>query len=232
MKKKLNIKNFKALLFDMDGIVVDSMPYHFISWFEVLKHYGVRVSPMTIFEMEGAKWDEVIKTAYKQSGKKFTPGIAAKIRFERETIFKKYFNRYIFDGIPEFLREQSSPKQGFKQSLKQSFMTGLVTGSSLKEAEGFLPADLYNLFDVVVAGDMVKRSKPYPDPYLAAAKKLGVLPKECFVIENAPYGIKAAKAAKMCCAAITTSLPASYLKEADIIFQNHKELYSFFTETK
>ena len=217
MKKKLNIQNFKALLFDMDGIVVDSMPYHFISWFEALKHYGVRVSPMTVFEMEGAKWDEVIKTAYKQSGKKFTSGIAAKIRLERETIFKKYFHRYIFDGMPEIL----------KFLKKQSFLTGLVTGSSLKEAKRFLPADLYDLFDAVVAGDTVKRSKPHPDPYLASAEKLGVLPKECFVVENAPYGIKAAKAAKMLCAAIATSLPESYLKEADIIFENHKELYSF-----
>ncbi|MCL2144050.1 MAG: HAD family phosphatase [Endomicrobia bacterium] len=218
MKKNLNIKNFKAVLFDMDGIVVDSMPYHFISWFEVLKRYGVRVSPMTIFEMEGAKWDAVIKLAYKQSGKKLAAGLTDKIRFERETVFKKYFNRYIFDGICEFIRFLK----------KRGILAGLVTGSSLKEAKRFLPGTLYALFDAVVAGDTVKRSKPYPDPYLTAASKLKVFPKECIAVENAPYGIKAAKAAKMRCFAVATTLPKKKLSKADMVFDSHKELYSCF----
>ncbi|MCL2484642.1 MAG: HAD family phosphatase [Endomicrobia bacterium] len=214
----MKVKKFKTVLFDMDGVVVDTMPYHFISWFEVLKRYGVRISPMTIFEMEGAKWDAVIKLAYEQSGKKLAAGLADKIRFEREKIFKKYFNRYIFDGISEFI----------KSLKKQGVLVGLVTGSSLKEAKRFLPKELYSMFNVVVAGDMIKRSKPYPDPYLTAAKQLDVLSKECVVIENAPYGIKSAKAAKMYCIALATSLPKDKLLEADRVFNTHKELYKYF----
>ena len=216
--KLFKAKLFKAVLFDMDGVVVDSMPYHFISWFEALKRYGVRVSPITIFEMEGAKWSAVIELAFKQSGKKLITGLADKIRFEREEIFKKYFKRHIFNGIPEFV----------KFLKRQSLLTGLVTGSSLKEAERFLPKNLYALFDVIVAGDIVQRSKPYPDPYLIAAKKLGVLPKDCLVIENAPYGIKSAKAAKMFCVAVATTLPKSNLSQAGRVFDTHKELYEIF----
>ncbi|MDR1696549.1 MAG: HAD family phosphatase [Endomicrobium sp.] len=213
----MKIERFKAVLFDMDGVIVDTMPYHFISWFEILKRYGVRVSPMTVFEMEGAKWGAVIEFAYKQAGKKLTAGLADKIRFERETIFNKYFNRYVFEGIPEFI----------KSLKKQSILTGLVSGSSLEEAKRFLPKSIYGLFDVIVTGDMVKHSKPYPDPYLTAAKELGISAKECLVIENAPYGIKAAKAAKMHCLAVATSLHKDKLKKADRVFETHMELYGY-----
>ena len=214
----MKIKKFKAVLFDMDGIIVDTMPYHFISWFEVLKHYGVRVSPMTVFEMEGAKWAAVIELAYRQSGKKLYAGAADKIRFEREKIFKKYFSRYIFNGMPKLL----------KLLKRQGVLIGIVSGSSLKEAKRFLPKNLYGLFDVIVPGDMIKRSKPYPDPYLAASKKLGVTPKECLVIENAPYGIESAKAANMNCIAVATSLAKDKLSQADRVFNTHKELYEYF----
>ena len=216
--KEFKTKIFKAVLFDMDGIIIDSMPYHFISWFEVLKQYGVRISPMIIFEMEGAKWDKVIKLAFKQSGKPLFRQVTQKIREEREQIFNQYFKRYIFTGVPEFI-----------ESLKNNgVLVGLVTGSSLKEAQKMLPKDVYDLFDTIVAGDKVKRGKPYPDPYLIAAKNLKVLPEECVVIENAPYGIKSAKAAKMYCCAIATSLPEALLSKADIIFDTHRSLYKCF----
>jgi HAD superfamily hydrolase (TIGR01509 family) len=215
--KKFRTKSFKAVLFDMDGIIVDSMSYHFISWFEVLKQYNVRINPMIIFEMEGIKWDKVIKLAFKQSGIPLFKQVTQKICKKREQIFNQYFKRYIFTGIPEFIK-----------SLKnKNVFVGLVTGSSLKEVQKMLPEDIYKLFDTIVTGDGVKKGKPYPDPYLAAAKNLKVLPKECMVIENSPYGIKSAKSAKMYCCAIATSLSGDLLSEADMIFDNHRDLYGY-----
>jgi HAD superfamily hydrolase (TIGR01509 family) len=216
--KKFETKSFKAVLFDMDGIIVDSMPYHFISWFEVLRQYNVRINPMIIFEMEGAKWDKVIKLAFKQSNMPLFKQAAQKICKKREEIFNQYFKRYIFIGISEFIKSLKS----------KSVLVGLVTGSSLKEAQKMLPEDIYKLFDTIIAGDGVKKCKPSPDPYLAAAKNLKILPKECMVIENAPYGIKSAKAAKMHCCAIATSLSENLLSEADIIFDTHRDLYEYF----
>jgi HAD superfamily hydrolase (TIGR01509 family) len=216
--KKTRTKSFKIALFDMDGVIVDSMPYHFISWFEVLKQYNVRIKPMVIFEMEGAKWDKVIKLAFKQSGISLFQQATQKICQEREKIFNQYFKRYIFIGIPEFIK-----------SLKnKDVLVGLVTGSSLKEVQKMLPEDIYKLFDTIVTGDRVKRGKPHPDPYLAAARNLKALSKECIVIENAPYGIKSAKAAKMYCCAIATGLSRDFLSEADVIFDTHRELYEYF----
>jgi beta-phosphoglucomutase len=216
--RKIKTKSFKVVLFDMDGVIADSMPYHFISWFEVLNQYNVRINPTIILEMEGAKWDEVIKLAFKQSGIPLFQQATQKIRKKREEIFNQYFKRYIFTGISEFIK-----------SLKnKGVLVGLVTGSSLKEAQKILPKDIYKLFDTIITGDRVKRGKPYPDPYLTAAKNLKVLPKECVVIENAPYGIKSAKTAKMYCCAIATSLSKNLLSEADVVFNTHRELYEYF----
>ncbi|AKL98501.1 HAD family hydrolase [Endomicrobium proavitum] len=216
--KNFNLKKFKAVFFDMDGVITDSMPYHFISWFEVLKKYNVRVAPTTIFEMEGAKWEKVIKLAFKESGKTLPKKLAVKIRFEREKIFDAYFKRFIFDGIEEFVLFLK----------RQGLFVGVVTGSSKTEAAKMLPKKLYKLFDTITAGDMVKKGKPFPDSYLLAAKNLNVCPAQCLVIENAPYGITAAKAAKMKCFAIATTLPKIFLQQADEIFNTHKDLYKYF----
>jgi beta-phosphoglucomutase len=211
--------SFKAVFFDMDGIIVDSMPYHFISWFEALKKYNVRVSPLTIFEMEGAKWDHLIELAFKDYQVELTPEIRFSICDQREKIFKKYFKRYIFTGVLEFIRQLKN----------KNILVGLVTGSLKREAQNMLPEELYNFFDTIIGGDMVANAKPHPEPYLTASSNLKVNPQECLVIENAPYGIKSAKAANMLCYAIATSLPAESLKMADKVFDKHNDLYDYFT---
>jgi beta-phosphoglucomutase len=210
--------SFEAVFFDMDGIIVDSMPYHFISWFEVLKKYNVRVRPSTIFEMEGAKWGEVIEVAFKDYQVELTSEIESRICSQRGEIFKKYFQRNIFSGIREFIRQLKG----------RGSLVGLVTGSLKGEAQDMLPKELYNLFDTVISGDMVVNAKPYPEPYLTAANNLKVIPEKCLVIENAPYGIKSAKSANMICYAIATSLPKESLKMADKIFDKHKDMYDYF----
>ncbi|MDR2399605.1 MAG: HAD family phosphatase [Endomicrobium sp.] len=212
--------SFSAVFFDMDGIVVDSMPYHFISWFEALRKYDVHLGPMLVFQMEGAKWVEIVKTAFIQSNKTLTQEIINTIPSEREELLKKYFKRYIFDGIPEFI----------KLLKNQCVFLGLVTGSYYSEVQKILPKELFDLFDTIIAGDSIKNGKPAPEPYLTAAKNLKVDPKECLVIENAPFGVKSAKAAEMTCYAVATSLSKEYLLQADRVFEMHEELYNYFAE--
>ncbi|MDR1418694.1 MAG: HAD family phosphatase [Endomicrobium sp.] len=217
MKGGQKMFSFKAILFDMDGTIVDSMPYHFISWFEVLKKYGVCVRPSTVFEMEGARMNEIIEIAFKDYQEELTSEIRSCIFSQREEIFKKYFQRHIFSGIREFIEKLKN----------KGTLLGLVSGSFKREVQHMLPKELYDLFDTVIGGDMVKKSKPYPEPYLTAAKNLNVSSEKCLVIENAPYGIKSAKSANMLCYAIATSLPKESLQMADKIFDKHKDLYDY-----
>lgn len=210
------MQKFKAVLFDMDGILVDSMPYHFISWFETMRKYNIRVTPFEIYGKEGEKSELCVEYFFKKAKRKITKEKIKKITRERAEKFNEYFKPYIFAGVEEIIR-------GLK---KQGYKTAVVTGSAKADAVKILPAKIYNLFDVIVSSDIVKIGKPHPEPYLKAAELLNLQPAQCMVIENAPHGIKAAKAAEMYCVAVTTSLPEQYLRQADKICSNISEFFN------
>jgi beta-phosphoglucomutase len=214
LPKKINIK---AILFDMDGVIIDSMPYHFIAWYEALMSYGIRVSCFDIFMREGENWKISVSELFSRSGIGSTDKLLKEIFLSRQKIFKKYFKRFIFDGAVELIDRLNG----------RGYPLALVTGTPRKDVKKILPKNILSKFDVVVGGDCVRRGKPYPDPYLAAAKLLGVKPCNCFVVENAPLGILSAKRAKMYVAAITTSLPREYLRASDIVVNNFVELTRF-----
>ena len=217
IKRKEKLKgNIQAFIFDMDGVLVDSMPYHFISWHEALRPFGVRVSCFDVYLKEGEKWQKSLTYFLRQEHIKPTKKILNQIFAIHEKVFKKTFKRFIFRGAPELLRELK--EKGYK--------LGLVTGTNSSRVRKILTAGLLELFDSIVTGDDVKKGKPHPEPYLNAAKMLGVAPGKCVVIENAPYGIESAKRADMFCVAITTSLPIEYLKRADKIIDKLEQLSS------
>jgi beta-phosphoglucomutase len=196
----------KAVIFDMDGVLIDSMPYHFIAWYEALRPYGVRVSCFDVYSKEGEKWNRTLKDLFVRSGIKPSPKLLNKVFVSRQKIFKKFFKRYIFSGAQGLLSFLS----------KRGYSLGLVTGTPRNEIDTILTRKIISKFRVIVAGDQIRRGKPHPDPYLKAARLFGLKPQECLVVENAPLGIRAAKKAGMFCVAITTSLPKEYLKEADL----------------
>lgn len=196
-----------AVIFDMDGVIIDSMPYHFIAWYEALRKVGVQVRCIDIYLKEGEKWEVTLQKLLKKEGISPERVDIRRIFEYRRKIFRKYFKRFIFNGVEEFIA-----------SLKNDgYRLALVTGTNKREMQRILPCHLQQQFEVIVTGDQVSRGKPYPDPYLRAAELLEVQPKDCLVIENAPYGVQAAKSAGMRCVAITTSLPKEYLKKADKI---------------
>ena len=212
MKKIKNLKKYKAVLFDMDGVIVDSMPYHFISWFETLKKYNVTVSPFDIYEKEGEKCEVCVQRFFKRDNMKCDNVVINEVLKLRDKLYKKYFKVHLFSDIESVLNKLK----------EQGFLLAIVTGSNREKVKSMLPKKIVSKFDVIIAADMIKRGKPYPDSYLTAAKKLNVKPGECIVIENAPYGIKAAK---MFCVAITTSLPKQYLAKADVICQKVSDVF-------
>jgi len=211
----------QAVIFDMDGVIVDSMPYHFIAWHEALRPYGARVSCFDVFTKEGERWERSLEDFLRRAGITPTPRILNKIFLERKRIFKRYFKRFIFKGAGEFLRCLK----------KRGYSLGVVTGTPLEELNKILPRSIRELFEVVVTGDSVKKGKPHPEPYLKAASVLGLRPKQCLVVENAPFGIASAKKAGMFCIAITTSLPRDYLKQADIIVDRLEDITGLIDKT-
>lgn len=191
----------------MDGVIVDSMAYHFISWYEALRPYGVQVNCFDVYSREGERWEKSLKDLLNRENVKPTKQLLARIFKKRQKIFKRYFKRFIFPGVED----------GLACLKDKGHLLGLVSGTPAAQISHILPKKIFTQFNCVIGGDQVKNGKPHPEPYLNAAKELAVLPAECVVIENAPLGIASAKRAGMFCFALTTSLPKEYLRAADMV---------------
>ncbi|MBN2373789.1 HAD family phosphatase [bacterium] len=204
------IHKYKAILFDMDGVIVDTMPYHFSAWQEIFESMGVHLDKREVYKREGEQGIVSISEILENHGKYLSVPELKKLLRDKEMIFKKIASPDLFPGVEDLIL-------GLKEN---GHLLGLVTGTSRDEAEHLLPASLASNFDIIVTGDDVERGKPAPDPYLKAMEGLNVKPDDTLVIENAPYGIKSAKDAGTFCIALTTSLPREYIKDADMVFDS------------
>ncbi len=212
----------KAILFDMDGVIVDTLHFHYLAWDKMFRERGGLVDKHTVLLHEGRNSREILPILMKETNviipeNEWDEFIDRKREYYRSIVEIKYFPN-VFNVIEE-LR-----KRGLK--------TALVTASARKNMEKAIPEDKRKLFDVILTAENFKKAKPNPDPYLEAQKQLGVEVHECVVVENAPLGIEAAKNAGMICIAIETTLEREFLKNADFIINSIEELPAFFPVLK
>ena len=205
---------FEAFLFDMDGVLTDSMPNHWEAWQKVFADLGVIVDREEILRREGEKGMVTLKSVLERSGVRTSPEVLAQALERKEHLFRSFPKPALLPGARELVHElwQSGAR------------VALVTGTSLNEARSNLPADLFEKFDTVVTGDQIDHGKPDPEPYQVALERLGVQKTRALVIENAPFGIASAKGAGLTCIALTTSLPAAELAGADWVATSLHEL--------
>lgn len=204
----------EAIIFDMDGVITDTMPYHYRAWKEVFSCAGIDVSRFDVYIREGQQGINTVREVFREKNKNIKNGEAKELLIKKERLFKRIVKRRFIPGALSFVRYLH--RQGFKLAL--------VTGTSKGEVRKILPADIYKVFDVIVAGDDCQRGKPHPEPYLKAIRRLKVDTPYTLVIENAPSGIEAAKKAKLYCLTLATSLGKRYLKEADAVFSSISDL--------
>ena len=207
----------EAVCFDMDGVVADSMHAHAQCWIDVFKEHGVHLDKTDIFKREGMTGLESIADIFFDKGFVMPPEHILKDLQKKKL---KLFSNYQIEVYPQMFSIFPLLKSKGKK-------IGIVTGSFRYLVYELIPPELMHYVDVVISVDDVKKGKPNPDPYIEAVKKLQVKPEHVIVVENAPMGIKAAKAAGLFCIAISTTLDAGFLKEADIIMQDHNELGAY-----
>ena len=197
----------KGILFDLDGVIVDTLHYHYLAWKHMFGLRGGDVSEHTILLHEGRNSREILPLLIEETG------VAIPIEAHEEFIDtkRKYFRSIVQVGYYPHVFSVIDELRG------RGFQIALVTASALKNMEHALNDDHRSRFDFIITGDEVPRAKPFPDPYLTAAHHLGLHPEECIVVENAPLGIESAKNAGMYCIAIETTLGKEYLTQADLI---------------
>lgn len=194
----------RAVIFDMDGVITDTMEYHFRAWKGVLKEIGLQVSRLDIYSREGEKGGDSLKDILLEHGIEPDKALITRLLEKKEVRFRRIVRPRIFSGAEPLISRLQ----------KKGFILALVTGTSRSELRRYLPEQLLACFTVSLTGDEVNQGKPHPEPYLTVLDHLQISASQAVVVENAPFGIRSARAAGLYCLAITTSLPESYLYEA------------------
>lgn len=215
---------YKAVFFDMDGVILDSMRYHVMAWKKALFEGGCHVNEEILYLHEGAIEPDVAVEIFHRAG--------CDICHRR---FDEIFSRQKEIFISEHLQDicPYPEVEAVLEALEgNDVKVGIVTSTHQDMLEHILPDNIKERLSFVITGDNVRRRKPFPDPYLKAMSCTGFASHECLVIENAPAGIKAAKAANIPCAAIATTLHPHHLQQADFIVQNHSQLFQIIFDAQ
>jgi beta-phosphoglucomutase len=203
-------KPARAIILDMDGVVLDSMPTHLLTWQRTLAPLGIELTADDLYPLEGVPTESTAKLLTERLlGQACSDEEARRLADAKRALFDRLFDPTFVPGILPLLYDL----QG------RGYRLGLVTGSARSVVDGSLaPTGVTGLFDTVVTGDQVSRGKPAPEPYERAAASLELPPDKCLAVENAPLGIQSAKAAGMACVALETTLSAEQLPAADRVF--------------
>ncbi len=205
----------KAVLFDMDGVLYDSMPNHAIAWQQSMAKFGIRMTAEDAYATEGARGVDTIRMMVKkQLGRDIEEEEAQVMYEEKSRCFHAMGEAVIMPGVRELMMKIKA----------DGLQIGVVTGSGQRPLIERLKHDFTDFLEeghLTTAYD-VKKGKPNPDPYLAGLQKMGNLkPWEGIVVENAPLGVHAGVAARIFTVAVNTGpLPDSALlnEGANLLF--------------
>jgi len=198
----------QAVIFDMDGVLTDSEPLINAAAVEMFREKGLVVQPEDFIPFVGT------------GENRYIGGVAEKYGFPLDILAAKKRTYEIYlDLVPERLKAFA----GAQPVVTTCRLAGLKTAVASSADRIKIEANLRKIglppesWDAIVTGEDVARTKPNPDIFLAAARLLRLAPRDCAVVEDAPNGIQAAKAAGMHCVAVAQTFPAEQLTAADLV---------------
>lgn len=217
----------RAVLFDMDGVLYDSMPHHAVAWRESMAKFGIEMTTADAYATEGARgFDTVREMARLKNGLEISEEKAKEIYAEKSRIFHTMPEAPIFEGVKELMQK----------IVDCGLTVNVVTGSAQKQliarlhddfGEWLAPEHITTAYDVT-------HGKPAPDPYLTGLRKAGNLkPWQGIVVENAPLGVRAGVAANVFTVAINSGpLPDEALAEhgCNLLYKKITELLADWDE--
>lgn len=183
----------KGIIFDLDGVLVNSMPSHSQAWMDAFANIaGIRIGRKIIYVMEGMRGEELVEKIFAQHSVS-DKDLAKKVAKEKDRIFKSMEKPQAFEGVREMVQALKCRK-------------AVVSGSGRHDVESVLDSAIgKDLFDVIITADDVKKGKPDPLAFLTALEKLRV--KDTVVVENAPLGVQAANSAGLSCFVVLNNTP-------------------------
>jgi HAD superfamily hydrolase (TIGR01509 family) len=213
----------KAVLFDMDGVLYDSMSHHAVAWQKSMATFGIRMTVDDAYATEGARGVDTIRMMVKrQQGRDIDEMEAQRMYDEKTRQFHALPETNVMQGVLDLMAQIHA----------DGLTIGVVTGSGQRPLINRLLKDFgqYLTEDHIVTAYDVKHGKPDPEPYLRAWERSGYPKEQCCVIENAPLGVRAGKAAGLYTIAVNTGpLPDKMLQRegADQVFPDMDALYNW-----
>ncbi|NMR26932.1 HAD family phosphatase [Pseudoalteromonas sp. NEC-BIFX-2020_015] len=210
----------KAVLFDMDGTLVDSESVHFNCWNDVLAKYGICYEEDEFCQrFSGKATLEAAKEVVAHYQLDITPKALAKAKYD-------YFSEFVSNHLPPLMPYAKEVLLAVKQSgLKMALVTGSARAEALPILKGY---GFYTLFDCVVTKDDVVNPKPAADPYLLALNTLNITAQNAIAIEDTHTGVTAAYNAQVRVMAIPNKHTLNHdLSKATVRFENLQQLWQW-----
>lgn len=197
----------KAVLWDVDGVIVDSYEGHLLSWQETWAKRGIDFTEEDFKRVFGMRNAEIVPLYL---GKDVSQETIEQIGWEKEDSFRRMVRGKI-TALPGVMTL-------FRDLRDNGYMQALVSSTPVENLEMIVDSlKIKPFFKEMISSKDVSRGKPDPQCFLLAAERMGVAPDRCIVMEDAVAGVEAAKRGGMHCVAVTTTNPAEKLKKADII---------------
>jgi len=204
----------KAVIFDLDGVLVDTSEFHMRSWFDLAEKEGFAISEDFFYHTFGMQNYQIIPLLAKRQ--------VSSDEIERMAQWKEQRYRELIRGKAAL----ADGAQELLEDLKKAGFLMAVGTSTPKENVDLVMEETKaaEYFGAFVTDKDVRRGKPAPDTFLTAATKLKVPPERCVVVEDAVHGVEAARAAGMAVVAVTTTRKRQELAEADMVVDNLGQL--------
>ncbi|HLY62288.1 MAG TPA: HAD family phosphatase [Terriglobia bacterium] len=207
----MKLAPFQGVIFDCDGVLVDSEPLGLRSLQQALGEAGVGWPIESLKKFSGRSHSETLSEVAAETG---VPLLARGVQQQMDNCYEQLTATQglrACAGVPRFLAQLTNHQIPF---------TLASSGTRRKVLTSLRAAGLVDAFPRFVCGDDVARAKPAPDIYIAAAACLGLFPADCLAIEDAPSGIRSARQAGMQVVAVSTTFPMSALAEANLILDS------------
>ena len=216
---KLFNQNIKAILFDMDGVVIDSEKLYYQSEKKLLSQYDIVFDDSDWLNIRGCTEKQFYNLVYSKSNINIPRNILIS---QGRKIIKKILTKKL-----QYMNGFSEIYSIFKQKYKLALVTS--TGPKLVNHIDKL-LSIRKKFDLIITASDTNLHKPNPDPYLIAMNRLNLKSNECIIIEDSIHGIKAGKAAGSYVIAIEGSIEKKFLMDADYIITSFYDLKNILTD--
>ncbi|HYZ50699.1 MAG TPA: HAD family phosphatase [Nitrososphaeraceae archaeon] len=184
-----------GIIFDLDGVLVDSMPAHYKAWEIAFREVAnIKVDERTIYLLEGMRGSDLVKTIFEQKG--FNNHLLLeKVNSKKNEIFKTIASVDSYDDTKEIVASLECSK-------------AVVSGSAKEDVEAIIDKSFgKTLFEIIITADDIEKGKPDPSSFIIALRRMNLKPSQTIVVENAPLGVQAANNAGIKCIVVLNNSP-------------------------